>query len=212
MLDGFIVVVIAGIVLVEVLPDLLEHNLIWGLLVVCAGMLGPTVLERLFHNVAGQVHRAAIVIGILGLIGHAFVDGVILCELPEVSGDGAGLLGIGVILHRLPVGFTIWWLLRPKYSQLTAFAVLGVMILGTVGGYMVGLEAQYLISGYGATLFQAFAAGTILHVVIHRPHESHDTPQVMETGPLFRWAEGIGNVCRLADPLGHHCITSGTRR
>lgn len=197
LLDGFIVIVIGGIVLFEVLPGVLAHHMIAGLILLFLGMMGPTILEKLFHNVAGQVHRAAVVIGIIGLIGHAFVDGIVLSELPLVGESGQGLLGIGVILHRLPVGFTIWWLLRPKYSQTTAYAVLGLMMLGTLGGYSVGFEAEHLASGTAALLFQAFAAGTILHVVIHRPHEPELPLGPAPAGWLSRWAEGIGNLIGL---------------
>ena len=197
LLDGFIIVVIAGIVLIEVMPEVLAHNALAGLVLLCIGLLGPTILERLFHKVAGQVHRTAIIIGIIGLIAHAFVDGIVLCELPTVNTNGENLLGIGVVLHRLPVGFTIWWLLRPRYGLGAALTALSIMMIGTVGGYVIGPEIGYLATGNALILFQALAAGTILHVVIHRPHESPAPPNSSAPAWFFRWAEGIGNVLGL---------------
>ena len=202
LLDGFIVVVILGIVIVDVMPEVLAHHAVLGLVLLGLGLLGPTILERVFHRAAGQVHRTAVMIGVLGLILHAFVDGIVLSEISDSGAYADRLLGFGVILHRLPVGLTVWWLLRPRYGIAVATAALVIMGAGTLGGYTVGLEMGYLTSGSMAILFQAFAAGTILHVVIHRPHESKPEGAADRFAGWGRRAEGIGNLAGLVVVAG----------
>lgn len=200
LLDGFIVVVISGIVLVEILPEVMAHNAAGGILLLGLGLLGPTILERVFHRAARQVHRTALMIGVMGLIAHAFVDGVALCELPDAGGYRQSMLGFGIILHRIPVGLTLWWLLMPRYGKTIGLAGLIVMMAGTVGGYYFGTEMGHLVMGDGALLFQAFVAGAILHVVIHRPHESHlpaEEKPAVASRFFHRRAEGVGNLIGL---------------
>ncbi len=189
LIDGFIVVVISGIVIIEVLPELLGHIPVLGILLLIVGFAGPTILEGLFHKAAHQVHKTALLIGVGGIVIHTIVDGVILCDLPAAGGN---LLGWGVILHRLPVGITIWWLIEPRYGRKAALAILGLMILGTVGGFMMGLENTALTSGEGGLWLKALVAGAILHVVIHRPQLAI-THQKNKHG-FIRWAEGAGNL------------------
>lgn len=205
LLDGFVVVVISGIVMVEILPEVLAHNAAGGILLLGLGLLGPTILERVFHRAARQVHRTALMIGVMGIIGHAFVDGIAMYELPDSGDYRQSMLGLGIILHRIPVGLTLWWLLMPRYGKAIGFAGLIVMMVGTVGGYYFGTEMGHMVVGDGALLFQAFVAGAILHVVIHRPHESHvpiEEKPAVASRFFHRRAEGIGNLIGLIVVVG----------
>lgn len=195
LMDGLIVVVITGIVILEVAPELMAHIPIAGTLLVMAGFAGPTILEKLFHKAASQVHRTALLVGVAGIVIHTIVDGVALGQLGEHGGE---LLGWGVVLHRLPVGITIWWLIEPRYGKWTAFAVLGVMSIGTVGGYTMAFDIAPFASGEGMLLLKALVAGAILHVVIHRPRSVKGPQPEGKAGFLFKWAEGIGNLAGLA--------------
>ena len=188
LVDGFIVVVISGIVILEVMPELIEHLPFLGTLLLMLGFAGPTILERLFHKAAHQVHRTALLVGVAGIIVHTFVDGMVLFELPA---SGGHLLGWGVILHRLPVGITIWWLLEPKYGRNIALTILGLMIIGTIAGFWLGLELMPVTAGEGGLWLKAFVAGAILHVVIHQPHMAEEA---RPTTGVMRWAEGVGNL------------------
>ena len=80
LMDGFIVVLITGIVIIEVLPEMLEHLPLVGSGLIIAGFVGPTILERLFHKAARQVHHTALLIGVAGIIIHTIIDGVILLQ------------------------------------------------------------------------------------------------------------------------------------
>ncbi len=191
LMDGFIVVVITGIVIIEVVPEVVAHMPYLGFLMIGLGFAGPTILERLFHKVAHQVHKTALMIGMLGIILHAVVDGFALWEISQSGGE---LLGWGLILHRLPVGITVWWLLEPRYGRNAAAGVLGLMVLATFGGFFMGMEMTHLVVGESGLGLKAFVAGAILHVVVHRPHASDHIHAESHRNSFFKWAEGAGNL------------------
>ena len=192
LMDGFVVVVITGIVIVEVVPEVMAHMPYLGFLLIILGFAGPTLLEHLFDKAARQVHRTALLIGILGILIHTIVDGFALYEITASS--GSHLLGWGIVLHRLPVGITVWWLMEPRYGKKVAATILGLMVVGTLAGSFMGMGLHTLAAGDAALGLKAFIAGAILHVVIHRPHGIVED----KTGPqVFKWAEGVGNLVGL---------------
>ena len=213
-LDGFVVVVISGIVLLEVLPEILAHQAVLGLMLLGVGLIGPTLLEHQFHRIAKQIHWAALFIAIVGLAIHAFVDGVILSEVSESLLASESLLGLGVVLHRIPVGLTIWMLFSPRIGLGKTAMILGVLAFGTIGGFAYEMVLGHWHSGDVMVLFQALAAGSILHVVIHRPHEYHQEKMQNVPHPVSKYGEGIGNLMGLGvlilisvlhvDVEGHH--------
>jgi uncharacterized membrane protein YraQ (UPF0718 family) len=79
-------------------------------------------------------------------------------------------LPLAVILHRFPVGLTIWWLLRPANPLWVPLAVLVGLAVSTAVGFFWGGEVTTNLSGQGVAWFQALVAGSLLHVVLHRPH------------------------------------------
>jgi hypothetical protein len=197
-LDGFVVVVITGIVLLELVPDTVGNGLWWTLAFALIGLLGPTLLEKLFHRAENQVHRAALLLGLVGLVLHSFVDGIALREVPAFPGASSTLLPLGIVIHSVPVAMTIWWLLYPRFGTGVAVLVLGTMGLGTIGGYVAGPGLEPVLEGLGITVFRALVAGSILHVIFHRPHVSHEPHEhTHEHRHLDRY-EGAGNLLGLA--------------
>ncbi|MEZ4701505.1 MAG: permease [Rhodothermales bacterium] len=203
-LDGFVVVVITGIVLLELLPDVVGGGVFLSIVFVLLGLVGPTLLEKAFHNAERQVHRAALLLGIAGLLLHAFVDGFALREVPDATGPWATLLPLGVAIHRVPVAMTLWWLLYPRFGTLVSALVLALMGAGTVAGYAAGPDLEPLLAGQGITLFRALVAGSILHVIFHRPHVAHEHHDHAHGhhhphhNHAFQWFEGAGNLLGLA--------------
>jgi uncharacterized protein len=206
-LDGFVVVVITGIVVLELLPDVMGKGLFWSILFVLLGLVGPTLLEKAFHRAENQVHRAALVLGLIGLVLHSFLDGIALRDVPAMSGATDTLLPLGVAVHTVPVALTIWWLLFPRFGAGLAGVFLALMGVGTVAGYIAGPELEPMLAGLGIALFRALVAGSILHVIFHRPHVAHHTHD--HTHDIahdhahiqthrFQWYEGAGNMLGLA--------------
>ena len=82
--------------------------------------------------------------------------------MSRLSGDG--FLPIGVILHRFPVGLTIWWLLRPLGAGLAA-GVLGILSASTVLGYGVGPELIDYLPPRGMVFVPWFDEGIFVNKV-----------------------------------------------
>ncbi|MEM7167686.1 MAG: permease [Planctomycetota bacterium] len=199
MLDGFTFVAIGGLVLAEVLPQAFGLAGWIALPLALLGFAGPTLMERGRNRLGKQAHTLALCLALVGLWAHGFVDGMALA--PGVaSGQGGSALVLAVILHRLPVALTIWWLLQPRGTWV-AVSVLTGLGIATVAGYFLAesVVADYLAPGSAdpnATIvqfwvgaFEALVGGSLLHVVAH----SSAPLGVKETSGL-RWASTFGVV------------------
>lgn len=200
LLDGFIFVTITGLVVLYILPGNIEAAGWWAIPAAAIGMFGPSLSERLFHRKAEEAHLAALVLGLSGIVLHSFVDGAALVESGGGHGHAHGhdsLLPTAIILHQLPVALAIWWLLRPIYGFVTAMSVL-VLVGGAIAaGYGFGPYFLSSLSGSGLGLFEAFVAGSLLHVVFHQPHADHSrSDEVLTVTTASRgkgyWHEGAG--------------------
>ncbi|PHS17497.1 MAG: hypothetical protein COA86_09395 [Kangiella sp.] len=173
--SGFILVVITATLLTEVLPQTFTIISYLAIALALLGFVGPTLIEKMFARTANRTHILTILLGILGLVIHASFDGAALYSTHDVI-DGERLhsteqLTLAIILHRLPVGLTIWWLLRPligeKYSLLTLLA----MALATSGGYVLSMQLSDIHTSSAMAMLQAFISGSLMHVILHKHHE-----------------------------------------
>ena len=88
LLDGFIFVAIAGLVLLYILPDCFESGGWPTSIFVILGLFGPTLLERLFRRSARETHIVALILGLAGLGLHAVIDGSTLARNRGISETG----------------------------------------------------------------------------------------------------------------------------
>ena len=167
-LDGFVLVGVSGLVLAHVLPHAVEQG---GPMVVAVAILGmflPLLIENWTHDAADSAHAWALRVALLGLVVHAGLDGAALYD-PERDE-----LAWAVVLHRVPAALTLWVLLRPTQGVAVAAAMLGAMAIATVAGWSLGPTISELDPrALGA--FSGLVAGSLLHVVVHRPHH-HPEP------------------------------------
>lgn len=196
-LDGFIFITIGALVMLEALPEAVAAGGAWAWAFLLLGLFGPTLLEKLIHRAARQTHLVTLMIGGLGLVLHATADGAAL----GAASAHNPLLPLAVILHRLPVGLAVWWLLRPSFGARTATAVLGLMLIGTVLGFGLGPQVVGAVDTTALAWFQAFVAGSILHVVFNKPHLGDDFT-VERDGAIPRRYEGMGNLLGIACMVG----------
>ncbi|MCL1095341.1 metal transporter [Shewanella kaireitica] len=187
-LDGFIFVSLGGLVLIHILPELLEHGGFLAIVFVVIGIWGPTLSERLFHRYSEVTHNLTLILGIGGLLLHTITDGGAMI-LAQQDGNSP-LLALGIILHRLPVGVAIWWLLKPQVGSRWAMVVLAGMMLLTGVGYFAGEQLLSHLSLENTVYLQAFVTGSILHVVLHQPHGQPNT----DTQGKFEYQAGIGSL------------------
>ncbi len=178
-LDGFVLVAICGLLIVAVLPQSI-HELGWQAVVAAlAGVLFPLLFERSGDDHGRRAVLPILIPAVIGLIAHATLDGVMLSQAGshahggEHGHDGGSMaIALAVVLHRLPVGIALWSVTRRTFGTGYAVAVLAGIGLFTGVGFAVAPP----LAGAGGSLplLQAFMAGALLHVVIHRPEPGGD--------------------------------------
>ena len=168
--DGFVYVAVPALVLWQILPYTWTEQSLVPLLVVGAGVLIPTIIERASNALASQTDNFAILLVLSGLILHAVLEGVAFAPASDVLG---GPFVAAVILHRIPVGLVIWWLISPRHGELAAAAALVSIPVATALGYVAGIEFLGEWHSQGLELYQAFVAGSLIHVVFHQGRHDH---------------------------------------
>jgi uncharacterized protein len=169
-LDLFVVVAVGALVLLHIVPETVEKGGLVLLLPMLVGLLGPTVLERALSGLERQTHVAVVLFVLIGLAVHALLDGVALV-LPHAEESLLDLsLPMAVVLHRVPVSLLLWWLIRPTYGVGLAWLALAIEGLGTVVGFVLAQKLAAHLASPAVAIVQALVAGSLLHVVVDRPH------------------------------------------
>lgn len=172
-LDGFIFIMIAGIICIHIIPEALVTGGRLALLFLIIGITFPVILERGFHGAFRDAHAFILVVAAIGLVIHAIADGIAL--LPREGGD----LAYAVILHRLPVGMVIWWSLRPNLGAPVAIAAFAAISIATAAAYVLGGPMVELAEARSIAYVQAFVSGSLIHVVafgVTHEHDGHIEP------------------------------------
>jgi len=167
--SGFILLVIAGSLFLEVLPNSFQQVGVAAIILALLGFVGPTLIEKQFSNAASKTHTFTILLGIVGLFIHASIDGSVLQSMNLDYNNNS--FALAVIIHRLPVGLTIWWLLKPLLGERYALLTLVGIALATVIGFVLSMQFSEYQTSNTFALIQAFVSGSLLHVVFHKPHE-----------------------------------------
>lgn len=192
-LDGFVFVAIAGLVVMHIVPESVELAGWIAVGGVAVGVWLPTLIEHRLRSMARQVHNVTLVLGLVAIAVHAFTDGLALGSDAGAHSDGH-MLPMAVVVHRLPVGLTVWFLLRPLYGMRIATAVLALMAAATTAGFVSGGAVLAALEGRIWGLFQALVAGSLLHVVLHR---SYPVPAGTVPASTRRWQSGLGAAAGL---------------
>lgn len=158
--DGFVLIAVVGLVMLHVLPDAFEVAGIWALLAAGVGLFLPLVVEKVRALSHHASHGLVLAVAFLALMLHASLDGVGL--------GGSEGLGIAVVLHRIPVGLGVWWLVRPQFGRRWAFAVLAALCAATVLGWSLQASVIEPEGVLWVQVMQALVAGSLLHVLLHQ--------------------------------------------
>lgn len=189
-LDGFVLVAVGGVVALHVVPQSAELAGPLAIAFAALGLFLPIALHRLDDAVLsrGGARRARdgalLVVFLAGLLVHALFDGAALGDSSSSSGSHA--LALGVILHRVPVGLALWVVARPKLGTVRTLVVVAVYAGGTIAGAAVGAQLLAHASAPSLAVFQAFVAGSILHIVAESP--ALPLPRARPTPFLLRGA------------------------
>jgi hypothetical protein len=206
-LEGFSFITISGLLCFGIMPQAISVGGIYAWIFAALGLIFPIVLERLFRGLAKQVHLLILVLGMIGLAVHAGIDGIVLAvgQLAETDADAwwhtghrnsGEYLAMAVVLHRFPLGLAVWYLLSPTLGRSVAIAVLAGLASATVIGYTLGPDLVSALQGSGIAWFQAFVAGSILHVVIYEAGH-HQHAHEHQGIALEKWPDRIGIILGL---------------
>ncbi len=193
LLDGFAVTAVCGLVLLELLPQAVEH-VGWGALALTIlGFSLPMLLERHGGGLGRHSHTWITVMGLMGLVLHSLVDGMALVfHDPSEAAHGHSVGATAVLLHRVPVGLAVWTLIAPRYGAKAAITVLGIDALSTISGAALAHTVQPLLESTTYMVFQAAMAGALLHILLHTHGPARPYTRAA------RWSEVAGGVAGIA--------------
>jgi hypothetical protein len=166
-LDRVIVVVLVGMVVLLLIPEVIAPLGSWAVLLLAVGYFLPGFLEKLVRRAAESMHLLSLYVALVGLLLHAVLDGAGLAG-GELRHDTH--LPLAIILHRFGVGLMLWMIIEPAFGRRRAWATLFGMAAATI----IGFEFSELLLPLAGDAFvlavQAVIIGTIIHSLVHRGH------------------------------------------
>lgn len=166
-LNGFICVSITGISLLHLFEIITYENIIYIIVVFTLGIFGPNYLEKVFSNFNRHIHKAVLGFSLFAFAVHVFLEGIYLHHSEELTHD---LLAMGVLIHRIPVGIALWWIIRPIFGKKAAIASLVIISSISILGSITPVDLHHHETHLWIDLLKAFLAGSILHVVLFNSH------------------------------------------
>lgn len=171
LLDAFTLVTVSGFALLHILPECAAQAGWLVLPLALVGFLVPTLAERSLHGATPGVKPVVLLLALLGMGAHTTLDGLFLTEDGVHSHGGHrhthDVAAWGVILHRIPAGIGIWWIVPRTLGVGAAVLITAIVVGGTLFGHYLGTELLDDTSQRGLALLQAVLAGSLLHVVLH---------------------------------------------
>lgn len=170
LVDGSVYLAVPALLAWQVGHLALEQSTLLVLSAAAAGLAVPSLAEQISHALHRHTDQLALIMGVSGLVLHALLEGAALAP-GETGVDLA--FGLAIVLHRIPVGLVIWWLVRPRYGPAAGALGVGAIVLVTLAGYALGTEVLTVVHGAGGDLYQAFVSGSLVHVVFHQGRHDH---------------------------------------
>lgn len=167
--DRLLISIVVLIILIEVIIESYRHIGWMGPLIGIAGMALPSLIEQAFSRLAMPAHSITAVLGSIALIAHSLMDGATLASAESVWVE------VAVVIHQLPLGLAIWWLVQHALGSRIATMTIVAMCVTIVIGYELTTLWMATLNEHSTHILQAFFAGALLHVLIHRhrPHKHH---------------------------------------
>ena len=164
-LDSFCLLTISGFALLHLLPESAAQGGWLVLPLALVGFLLPTLAERTLHQGHAGMRRTVIALALLGMAAHASLDGLFLADGSHYPDDGHGhtheVTAWAIILHRIPEGVGIWWIIPRTLGFLPAVLVTAVSVSATLFGYFLGDHVLTDTSQRGLALLQSLLVGSL---------------------------------------------------
>jgi zinc transporter ZupT len=168
--DTFALVAIGGLAAFHILPEAIDQCGVRAVIAAVSGLGALAAIERIPRKTPDGL-ASSDTLGILAIAVHALLDGV---GLAVSSGP---FLALATIVHRLPEGIVVWTLSRPERNPRRAMAFMGAIVAINVFGATVGTWIAPLLQSDAVVLLQAFAVGTLVHLLFDRTRAAVQTAE-----------------------------------
>lgn len=200
-IDAFVLCSILGIVIFHILPESLHHGGFFAVAAAAIGFFGPVIAGRFLKRGNCHLHHSLLSLASLGLLAHAVLDGMALYTASYDYTGANFVLGLAVILHRLPEGMGIWRLMHTS-SKVWPSLALALVAITTAIGFYFGESIVVYSDEQTLALFEGLMAGVLLHVIFHRHHlDELDVAQAYRRN-ISRFATSLGALCGVALVIG----------
>jgi zinc transporter ZupT len=159
-------VAVGLLVVLHILPDAIADGGLVAIACACAGLAVPTLVEQRLHRLATRAHTAALMLAVAGILVHSVIDGMAIAA-PTI-GESAHVLPLAILLHRIPAGMAVWFLVCASHGKPIAIVALFLVGFATGVGFLVVDLPIGGESGPAVASFRALVAGSLLHVLLHR--------------------------------------------
>ena len=166
--NAVVTVAVGLLVLLHILPDVIVEGGVWAVACAAIGLAVPSLVERKLHHLATRAHAAALLLAVAGITLHGFIDGMAIAAPTGV--DSIETLPLAVVLHRIPAGMAVWFLVSSNHGKPIAVAALSAVGIATGVGFLAGDLPFGGAGGPAVASFRALVAGSLLHVLLHRSH------------------------------------------
>jgi uncharacterized protein len=171
LLHALVAIVVGTLVVLEIVPECVRDAGWLALAFAAIGVLAPIAIDRGFHARGAKSLPLWLAFGAVVL--HAMADGMALStgahEAHAHVHDGSHGLALAVVIHRVPEGAALWCVLMAA-GRRVALAGIALDAVFSVLGFALGAAALGALGHVGVALAQAFLAGVLLHVLVHK-HE-----------------------------------------
>ncbi|MFK7743305.1 MAG: permease [Planctomycetota bacterium] len=195
-LDSFCLITISGFALLHLLPESAEQAGWLVLPLALAGFVLPSVAERTLHHGHPGMRRTVIVLALFGIAAHATLDGLFL-NAGAHAHDGHShphtheLTAWAVILHRIPEGLGIWWIVPRTLGVWAAVMITLASVAATLFGYFVGGQVLTENSQNALAMLQSLLVGSLLHVVLHAHIPAPRSERLLKPASVLGAAIGV---------------------
>ena len=199
-LDGFVLSALFGLVTIHLAPESVEAGGWLAAAAIAAGLLAPLALGKIGATDVRSTWLSSLALG--GFALHALFDGAALGvsaghdeavhhEHGGHVGHDHGFLAIAVLLHRVPVGLSVWRWVATR-SRWQGVLVLSVLCAATLVGFIASQPLVERSPPRSVAVFQGLVTGLLLHVVFaHVPRSNLPSAIDNRRHRLFGAAAGV---------------------
>ena len=201
--ERFVYIIVLVLLGLGFLPEHLQRDGVFAVLKLAFAFGCFWLLESILRRLQSRSLHPMLLFGLL-LSVHCLIDGMVLSLAPSLMshlhpieglpvsshGDSLTILGVSIILHRLPIGMGIWAFISKQRSTPAAIAILTLASVMTLAGFAIGKADLVAIVDYQSLLpeLEYLIAGGLIHMGGHSLRaESNLEDSVMRSQQSSTW-------------------------